>query len=345
MTRTERREVKALVEEMLSPVADTVRRLEPVRCVAAGGTAGALVRLMAAKRWNPVPASLNQATMKLGELRALSRVLCDASFEERLAMPAIDARRADLLHVGSVVLLAAASTLGATEIVHSEWGLREGVVIDELDLDLASTPAEIRTASISRVCRLWGLDEAHERGVRDVALLLFDETQRLHRLGARERELLDDAAILHDIGVRVSPDHHHKHGAYLIEHAGLRGFSPDEIAIISSLVRFHRGAGPKTSFPSYAALQGNDRRAAAVMIGLLRIAHALRNGGDFDVEAIDITARKGKLAIGVSGSSNPQAAAEEAKERADVLARALGVEVDVLVSDSAVAGKSPTRSA
>ncbi|HEV8564979.1 MAG TPA: Ppx/GppA phosphatase family protein [Actinomycetota bacterium] len=345
MTRTERREVKALVGELLLPVAETVQRLGPVRCVAAGGTAGALARLLAAKRWSPVPASLNQATIELGELRALSRALCDASLEQRLAMPAMDARRADLLHVGAVVLLAAASTLGATEIVHSEWGLREGVVIDELDLDLPSTPDEIRTASISRLCCLWGLDEAHARGVRDVALLLFDETQPLHHLGARERELLADAAILHDIGVRVSPDHHHKHGSYLIEHAGLRGFSPDEIAIVSSLVRFHRGSGPKTSFPSYAALQGDDRQAAAVLIGLLRIAHGLRRGGDFDVEAIEVTARKGKLGIGVRGSSNPQAAAEEAQERADVLSRALGVDVDVAVSDSAVAGKSPTASA
>jgi exopolyphosphatase/guanosine-5'-triphosphate,3'-diphosphate pyrophosphatase len=345
MTRAERREVKALVEELLGPVADTVQRLQPVRCVAAGGTAGALVRLLAAKRWNPVPASLNQARMPLGDLRSLSRVLCDASLEDRLSMPAMDARRADLMHVGSVVLLAAASTLGVTEIVHSEWGLREGVVIDELGLDLASTPEEIRTASISRLCRLWGLDEAHARGVRDVALLLFDETRRLHHLGSRERELLADAAILHDIGVRVSPDHHHKHGAYLIEHAGLRGFSPDEIAIIASLVRFHRGSGPKTSFPSYAALQGDDRQAAAVMIGLLRVAHALRNGGDFDVEAIDVTTRKGSLALGVRGSSNPQAAAEEAQERAEVLARALGVDVEVSVFDSEAAGKSPTRSA
>jgi exopolyphosphatase/guanosine-5'-triphosphate,3'-diphosphate pyrophosphatase len=131
----------------------------------------------------------------------------------------------------------------------------------------------------------------------------------------------------------------------LIEHAGLRGFSPDEIAIVASLVRFHRGSGPKTSFPSYAALQGGDRQAAAVMIGLLRVAHALRNGGDFDVEAIDVTTRKGRLALGVRGSSNPQAAAEEAQERAEVLARALNVDVDVSVFDSEAAGKSPTRSA
>ena len=345
MTRTERREVKTLVEELLGPVAETVRRLKPVRCVAAGGTAGALARLMAAKRWSPVPASLNQATMELGELRVLSRVLCDATLEERLSMPAMDARRADLLHVGSVVLLAAASAFDAPSIVHSEWGLREGVVIDALDLDLPSTPEEIRTASISRVCRLWGLDEAHARGVRDVALLLFDETRRLHRLGDRERELLADAALLHDIGVRVSPDHHHKHGAYLIEHAGLRGFSPDEVAMISSQVRFHRGSGPKASFPSYAALQGDDRHAAASLIGLLRIAHGLRRGGDFDVEAIEVTTRKGKLAIGVRGSSNPQAAVEEAQERADVLSRALGIDVEVSVSASAAAGKSPASSA
>lgn len=343
MSRAERREVKALVEDLLGPISETVSRLGPVRWVASGGTTGALARLLAGKRWSPVPASLNQATIELAELRALSRVLCDASLEERLAMPAMDARRADLLHVGSVVLLAAASTLGVREIVHSEWGLREGVVIDELHLDLATTPDELRTAQIARLVRVWGLDEAHARGVRDVALVLFDETRRLHRLGDRERELLAHAAILHDVGVRVSPDHHHKHGAYLIEHAGLRGFSPDEVAIMSSLVRFHRGGFPKTSFSSFAALEDGDRRAASVLIGLLRIAHGLRRGGDFDVEAIEVTTRKGTLSIGVRGSSNPVAAAEEAQDRADVLSKALGVEVEVL--ESAAAGTSTDRSA
>ncbi|HEY7399784.1 MAG TPA: Ppx/GppA phosphatase family protein [Actinomycetota bacterium] len=345
MSRGERREVKALVVELLQPLAETVARLGPVRCVAAGGTTGALARLLAAKRWSPVPASLNQATIELADLRALSRVLCDASFEERLAMTGMDARRADLLHVGSVVLVAAASTFGVRRIVHSEWGLREGVVIDELNLELATTPEELRSASIGRLVRLWGLDEAHARGVRAIALLLFDETRRLHRLGDRERELLAHAAILHDIGVRVSPDHHHKHGAYLIDHAGLRGFSPDEVAIMSSLVRFHRGGSPKSSFSSFAALADDDRHAASVLIGLLRIAHALRRGGDFDVEAIDVTARKGILSIGVRGSSNPQAAAAEAQEQADVLSKALDVEVGVEVFESAATGKAPDRSA
>jgi exopolyphosphatase / guanosine-5'-triphosphate,3'-diphosphate pyrophosphatase len=331
ITRSERREIRAHVEELLEPVSATIARHDPVRCIAAGGTAGALARLMVAPRWSPVPSSLNQYSMPVADLRSLSRTLCAASLEERLAMPAMDARRADLIHVGSIVLSAAASTFGIEQIVHSEWGLREGVVIDELGLEPPASPDRLREASIARLVRAWGPDAEHASVVRDLALSLFDETQVLHGLGRNDRELLAHGAAVHDIGVRVSPDHHHKHGAYLVEHAGLRGFSPDEVATIASLVRFHRGSGSKSSYPPFAGLTPEGRQSCSVLIGLLRIAHALRRGAGNDGEIVRASLRKGGVRIAVSGAPDLQAAVDEARERADVLSRALDMGVEVVV--------------
>jgi exopolyphosphatase/guanosine-5'-triphosphate,3'-diphosphate pyrophosphatase len=332
ITRSERREIRALVEELLTPVAEIVARFGPIRCIAAGGTAGALGRLLAAAQWNPVPSSLNQYAMLLGDLRELSRTLCAASLEERLGISAMDARRADLLHVGSVVLVAAASMFGIDEIVHSEWGLREGVVIDELSIDPPASPEALRASSIARLGSAWGLDAVHVNGVRDLALSLFDETRELHDLGGTDRELLSHGATLHDIGVRVSPDHHHKHGAYLVEHAGLRGFSPEEVATIASLVRFHRGSGPKASYPPFAGLPPARRRSCSVLCGLLRIAHALRRGADAEGEVVHVVVRKGRVRISVGGAPDLQTAVDEAQERSDVLSRALDSEVELIAA-------------
>jgi exopolyphosphatase/guanosine-5'-triphosphate,3'-diphosphate pyrophosphatase len=245
--------------------------------------------------------------------------------------------------VGSIVLVSAAELLGATEIVHSEWGLREGVVLGELGLELPSSPTELREGSIDRLCRLWGLDESHTHRVEALALQLFDQMRDLHDLAPRERELLSYGAAVHDIGVRISPDKHHKHGAYLIEHAGLRGFSPDEIAIIASLVRFHRGTGPKSVYPPFAALEPDDRRACTVLAGILRIAHALGRAGEHDVIAVETDQRKPRVRIEVSGGSGIKGAVAEAGERSDVLARALDLEISVVAAPARTSANAGRR--
>jgi exopolyphosphatase / guanosine-5'-triphosphate,3'-diphosphate pyrophosphatase len=345
ITRSERREIRALVEKLLKPVAEIVAGFDPVRCIAAGGTAGALGRLLAAPRWNPVPSSLNQYAMPLEDLRDLSRTLCAASLEERLGIRAMDVRRADLLHVGSVVLAAAASMFGIDEILHSEWGLREGVVIDELGIDPPGSPEALRASSIARLGSAWGLDAAHVGTVRRLALSLFDETRELHGLGDTDRELLAHGATLHDIGVRVSPDHHHKHGAYLVEHAGLRGFSPEEVATIASLVRFHRGSGPKASYTPFEGLDADRRRSSAVLAGLLRIAHALRRGAGEESEVVHAVVRKGRVRITVGGTSDLRAALDEAQERSDVLSRALDSQVELVASPEETSAEAEPASA
>jgi len=54
-------------------------------------------------------------------------------------------------------------------------------------------------------------------------------TRAVHGRTDREREWLEYAAILHDIGVHISYERHHKHSGYLIKNGDLRGFEPDEI--------------------------------------------------------------------------------------------------------------------
>jgi exopolyphosphatase / guanosine-5'-triphosphate,3'-diphosphate pyrophosphatase len=330
LPRSQAKRVRALVNELLGKIADRVADLAPVRCVAAGGTAGAMARMIAADRWNPLPSSLNQFAFSIDRLDELSKNLCACSLSERLEIPGVDSRRADVLPVGSIVLLSAAKLLGATEIVHSEWGLREGVVLGELRLELPSTSGELRSESIDRLCRLWGLDEFHTKRVAEIGLQLFDEMRDVHGLGSHERELFSHAAALHDIGVRISPDKHHKHGAYLVEHAGLRGFSPEEIAIIASLVRFHRGSGPKSSYPPFAALEPGERSACTVLVGIMRIAHALGRAGEHDVFSVDSDRRPSRLRIEISGGRGLVCAVAEAEERSEVLARALDLDVSVV---------------
>jgi len=327
MTRGERREIRRAVRDLLEPaLADADVPRAPL-CVAAGGTAGALARLLAAERWPSPPSSLNQFELRIDDLNDLARALGAADLETRLQMPAIDERRVDLLPSGAVVLAAALQVLGAGSAVHSEWGLREGVILQELGFEAPASPAELRRRSVARLATQWGVGGPHIEWVRKHALWLFQHTRELHGLSDVERELLEQTSTIHDIGTRISPDKHHRHGAYLVEHGGLRGFTPVEVATMASMVRFHRGNGPKPSYPPYAGLTEDERLVCRVLTGILRIAHGLGRGGESDVVESRVEVRRKELVISVAGASNPEGAVAEAEERADVLAKALGTKI------------------
>jgi exopolyphosphatase / guanosine-5'-triphosphate,3'-diphosphate pyrophosphatase len=324
-TREERKAVRAAVEDAVAPLVPKVEAAEPVRCIASGGTAGALARVLAAERWGAPPASLNQFELSVAELRDLTRDLAWLPLDERLRVPGVDERRAELLPAGGWILTAAAAAFGVKRLVHSEWGLREGAVLDALGVARgpAPSPEELRRRSVDRLVRAWGEDPVHVEMVARIAGRLFDDTERLHGLGAGERELLGHAARLHEIGSRVSPARLHKHGAYLVENAGLRGFDPDQVALLASLVRFSRGKDPRPVYAPFAQLPDDQREAVVVMSGLLRVAHAIARGPEG--ERLDAAAevRDREIRIRVSGSANPEAAVAEARQASRLLERAL----------------------
>jgi exopolyphosphatase/guanosine-5'-triphosphate,3'-diphosphate pyrophosphatase len=330
-TRDERKAVRAAVEKTVSPLVEEVASAEPARCVASGGTAGALARVLAARRWGSPPASLNQYEVTVSELRDLTRELASLSLAERLRVPGVDERRAGLLPAGGWILTSAAAELGAKRLVHSEWGLREGAVLDALGLadQPTPTPDELRRRSVDRLVRAWGEDRRHVDVVARIAQRLFDDTAELHGLGVLERELLGHAARLHEIGARISPARLHKHGAYLVENAGLRGFTPDEIAMIACLVRFHRGKDPRPVYPLFAALSDADREIVVMLVGLLRIAHAIGRGPEGDRLEVVTGPRDGVVQVVISGSDNPDAAVAEARSAAALLGRTLGARIEI----------------
>jgi len=331
-TSKERKKVMATVREAVAPLRAEVAAGEPARCIASGGTAGALARLIATARWATPPESLNQFTMTVPEVRSLTRSLAAMPLKKRLLVPGIDERRADLLPVGGWVLTTTADELGVEEFVHSEWGFREGALLDELGFASRRPPAflDLRRRAVDRVVRVWGEDPRHLAMVAGVSDVIFEGTRSFHHLGEREREWLAHAARLHAVGSRISPGRMHKHGAYLVEHAGLRGFSPQEVSVLASIVRFHRGKEPRTVYPPFATLPAPTRRAVVVLVGILRMAHAIARGPEDENLVVKVKTGGGRVRVKVAGSSNPDAAVGEASEAAPLLGKAIHVPVEVV---------------
>jgi len=275
----------------LRPVADQIADLEPRMLVVSSGTLVSLVRMAVAAKRGEVPASVNQLRVRAKELTALHRRLTASTSAERARLPGLEGRRADQLPAGSTLLQAVVELFGLTDVTVSSWALREGMVLEAIGrhdpVDWSADPRAMRRASVLSLCRRCNWDEAHARQVARLATDLFDQTLRAHRLEARDRELLEYGALLHDIGEHVAADGHEHHGAYIIEHGRLRGFDPDEVRMLSVLARFHRRGTPKASFPAFAALDEAGQDRAARLVALLRVADGLDRGRGGSIEGLD----------------------------------------------------------
>ncbi len=110
------------------------------RVIASGGTIRALARLALVlhrplgPKDVPSAVRVNQVELPAGQLHELADRLATLDLDARLALPGIQAKRAPLLPIGAVVLSTLVESLGLQRLVVSDWGLREGAVIDALSL-------------------------------------------------------------------------------------------------------------------------------------------------------------------------------------------------------------------
>jgi exopolyphosphatase/guanosine-5'-triphosphate,3'-diphosphate pyrophosphatase len=123
--------------EAVAPIARAIAGYRGVaeRTVVSGGTVRALARLATAharRRQSPGPGEVNQVELPAPQVEELAAELAELDLRARLALPGMQARRAPLLPVGAVVLAGVASQLGVGRFVVSEWGLREGAILDAL---------------------------------------------------------------------------------------------------------------------------------------------------------------------------------------------------------------------
>jgi exopolyphosphatase/guanosine-5'-triphosphate,3'-diphosphate pyrophosphatase len=118
----------------------------------------------------------------------------------------------------------------------------------------------------------------HAEHVSRLALDLFRGTRPLHNLPNADGELLEFAAVLHDIGFHVASAKHHKHAAYLIENAELQGFTSEEIQLLSQVARYHRKSTPRESHEGFARLNARNQHRVRVLASLLRVADGLDRG-------------------------------------------------------------------
>jgi exopolyphosphatase / guanosine-5'-triphosphate,3'-diphosphate pyrophosphatase len=326
-SRDERR-LAGYVEELVAPHTERARTAGFDIVVGTSGTILALGAMAHAAENGSVPESLHHLTVPVSALHDLRKRLVASTLKGRRRLPAMDERRADIIVAGAVVLDTILQAVQAKQVVLCEWALREGLLIDYLQqhprsVARAEAYPDVRRRSVVSLAEKCGYDEEHARQVARLALDLFDGTQGIHGLGARERGLLEFAALLHDVGRHISYPGRHKHTFYLIRNGDLRGFAPLDIEVLALVGRYHRQGTPRKKNAAFAALPGADRRAVRILAGLLRLADALDRSHRRVVKSLAVSGAGGVLRLRCEVEGDASLEQWAAGRRLELLARTL----------------------
>ena len=245
-------------------------------------------------------------------------------------MPGIKPERGDLILAGAFVVQTVME-LGAFDALEvTEAGLREGVFFERCST--ARTRRCSRTSAAQSVLNLaaqYDADFAHVEHVAKLALGMWDALgeARAHPADPRERELLWAAAMLHDIGMAVDYDDHHKHSRYLILNAGLPGYTTRETALIAQMARYHRKGTPSLGLAERARARRRRGARSSAAPRCCASAEMLERSRDQSVHGAHVEVDDGRVEIRLEADADVSVARWAAERQSDLFERAFGKEL------------------
>ena len=278
--------------------------------------------------------SVNAEVVELKNIEQLTQKLLKIKLKERAKVDGISDKRADAIHLGGVLLTQLLEMAKVKEITLCDASLREGMILNYLERhsqELADfpEPKNLRYRKAAYLVYKYESDWEENCHVANLALQIFAQTQELHQYGDFEREILEFAALLHDIGQFISFRQHHKNSRYILKQSDPRGFDDEEMLLIRCLVRYHCKAKPTKKHKKFRKLSKNHRHLIQMLSGILRIAVALNKTKNRRVKQITCQIFKEKLEISVLGADNLEIEIWAARRSCQVLAEALKRQVKI----------------
>jgi len=265
--------------------------------------------------------------ISLRDLSVLVERMTQLDTLEILELPGMDPKRIDMILGGAILFEECLKALGAKEFETTEFTLRDGILVEELNILQTQTGSslELHLDEIREKALRAGAQQNHFEKVESLSKLIFEKLQRIHGLDPRFLAHLEAAAILHDVGEMISPSRHEDHSYYFVKNADLIGLLPWEIELIAQLCRHHRGnelpkwplapAKPKGSRIVSGMSKKKKSRAKddlslkvqtafPYLLGILRVADALDRSHQAKATVSSVRATPSKITIQLKGSEN-----------------------------------------
>lgn len=178
---------------------------------------------------------MGDGTLTLSSLNALRQRLIGFGHVDAIQLAGMKPDRAPVLVGGLAILIAVMQEMDISRMLPIEAGLRLGVL---WDMQLRATRHDRREQSVRGFLQRFGADEARANRTADIASTLYARLKPGNDAYARP---VYWSGLLHEVGMAVSHSGFHKHGAYMIEHADLSGFTNREQRLMSQLILGQKG--------------------------------------------------------------------------------------------------------
>ena len=325
-----KKEAKELIKKTSESIAEYLEDVpKGLPIIGMGGTVRNLANI--AKKANGDRLELiHNYHFSLNDLDKITEGLITKTVAERKKITGLNSDRADIITAGAIVIREVLDYYQAKEIIISGQGIREGLFYSYLFPKNDHLVKDLRSFSINNLAKRYYDFPKHNKHVRKLSLLLFEQLAPLHGYGDWERDLLAQAAIVHDIGMAINYYDHHKQGQMLVIGSALAGFSHREQAIISLLVRFHRKGKP-SALGLDSVLEKGDLERLSKLAALLRLAEYLERSKAQRVQDLRCHIAEQYLQIEVLAEDDVSVEIKEAILHSDLLANAYGVEVEIVL--------------
>lgn len=295
----------------------------PDRLFLVGGSWRAIAKLDMTRRNYPLKV-LHEYQMRPADLRTTLKWITDTDAVALKTMSGVSGTRLSLVPYAAEVLAGVLRVLRPREIAVSSYGLREGLLYEQMPQVLRDRDPLIEAARFAEAkdSRVPGFGKVLYRFIRPIY-------SRTHESRLR---LIKAACLLHDVSWRSHPDYR---GDVCFDYATRANFGglshPERIFLGLSLMhRYKSTRSPESRFEDLVALMEPEDVKAAEILG-----RAMRFGAMFTAQKADHMGtlrwhpNRKRLVLSIG----PQAMAlygEVAQARFAALAKALGAETEVV---------------
>lgn len=213
----------------------------------------------------------------------------------------ISKKQAEVIIPSMVVFLKFLKLTKASYIYCPRISLRHGILADMAD-DIFETSRKKDfeqdiISSVKFIGEKYRIDKKHSKQVREIALKIFDNTKKVHGLGARDRIFLEISSWLHEIGKYVSLSDHERHSNEIIKSLDIIGLSDLEREIIGMISGYHEDLFPDKHDINYQKFSFEDRVKISKLAAILKMAHSLDISSRQKLTLLEINKRGTELIL------------------------------------------------
>ncbi|MDH3690901.1 MAG: exopolyphosphatase [Gammaproteobacteria bacterium] len=249
-----------VARQELEIIETTYRQIGWDTAVGSSGTILAIAEVLRRQKWS-------DGTITRDGLDRLRRALVAAGNVDTLDSLGVSRERGSVFPGGFAILMAIFQSFEIDRMSVSTGALREGLLHDLLG---RIHEHDVRDATVAELMTRYGVDKGQAQRVDTTAKYCLEQASEKWSLtSAADGKMIDWACRLHEIGLAIAHSQYQKHGAYLIKHLDMPGFSRQDQVQLAALIRDHRR---KFATSAYADPPGDVMEKIRYLSVILRLA-------------------------------------------------------------------------